>query len=104
MRVLQLGAMLVSLFAAAPQRRAEYTCPGHLHFLATFEDDNRRAAIQDWSGHTYQLRRTAELGGRKYENEAGNVIFVVHDSRTASLTLIDVHHRRSKIPVEIDRK
>jgi len=74
-------------------RAVIYKCPGHLRFKAVFGGAAGDGLLLEDSSHQrWNLRRTSELAGRKYENNSGNVIFVLDGRHRASLTVIDVLH------------
>ena len=88
------GPAVAQAPAADPGTKVAYTCTGHLRFTAAFTgakgDD---LLIEDSSGGRYNLRRTAEMDGRKYANEPAHAIFVFENAKGASLTINDVPHK-----------
>jgi len=85
------------------EKTAVYTCPGGLRVKVQFAERLDSIRLEDWSRHQYHLHQTEELHGRKYMNDSGTVIFVLHDANAASLTLVDVIHFpcRTKAPVRL---
>ena len=70
--------------------RITFTWRKEFQFEATFSGKKGEDVSIETQGDKYQLHRTKELGGRKFVDDAGHVILILNDARSASLTRWDV--------------
>jgi hypothetical protein len=81
----------------------EFACGGKFRFTARFSGQKAQDVEIVVSSNSYRLHRTHELGGRKFVDDSGHVIFVLDSTRMASLTRGDVLALdcRGRVPVQI---